>query len=71
MTFFRAEDLLRWRWLSKFDSVELVGDVGTFGHILVDGRFKIGILITDEEAIMNELERFMNFPQHSAAIPEF
>lgn len=62
MTFFRAEDLLRWRWASKFDSVELVGDVGTFGHILVDNHFKIGIFIADEEAIMVELERFMNFP---------
>ncbi len=40
--------------------MELVGEVGTFGHILIDNCWKISIFIHDEEKIMDEMEMFMN-----------
>lgn len=40
--------------------MELVGDVGTIGHVLVNGCFKIGVFIHDEEAVMTVLEDLMH-----------
>lgn len=55
-----ADRLIRQRWwLGDIDSVRLDGEVGSFGHIVVNDKHKIGILITDEEAIMNILMDFV------------
>lgn len=59
--FFHHTDLLN-RWFPvelSFSNMELVGEVGTFGHILIDNCWKIGIFIHNEEQIMDEIEQFM------------
>lgn len=41
------------------NSVELVGDVGTFGEIVFNNSFEMRIFISDENKIMDLLEDFM------------
>lgn len=62
--FFTKDDLAdrlvrqRW-WINPVNSLDLVGNVGEFGHIVVNDKHKISILIFDEEKIMNVMEDFM------------
>lgn len=52
------------------NSLELVGDVGSIGHILVNGAQRIGILVFDEDTLMNMLDEVMRnfFALHEAYI---
>ena len=42
------------------NNAELVGDVGAFGKIVLNGSVEIGIFIRDEEAIMDAIFDFMS-----------
>ena len=62
--FLTVEDLAdkivsrHWEQL-RCDNMELVGEANSFGHILVDNRCKLRILIVDEEEILRVMEEFM------------
>lgn len=56
--FILAEEIVRkclFNHIESLHSIELIGEVRSVGHILINNRFQFPIFINNEEAIMDVL----------------